>query len=98
VSYRQEYNEIHHQMVTKAAGRDFASPTFARENPTTAFQQSRKPLPTSPSTTRTSTPYSFAGRVLRAHVSRREEITDDDRVSITLDTFHDGRRALRILR
>ncbi len=32
-------------------------------------------------------------RVLRAHVSRREEITEDDRVSITLDTFHDGRRA-----
>jgi hypothetical protein len=32
-------------------------------------------------------------RLLRAHVSRREEITDDDRVSITLDTFHDGRRA-----
>jgi uncharacterized protein DUF5916 len=32
-------------------------------------------------------------RVIRAHVSRREEIIDDDRVSITLDTFHDGRRA-----
>ena len=32
-------------------------------------------------------------RLLRAHVSRREEILDDDRVSITLDTFHDGRRA-----
>jgi hypothetical protein len=32
-------------------------------------------------------------RLLRAHVSRREEITDDDRVSITLDTFHNGRRA-----
>ncbi len=32
-------------------------------------------------------------QVVRAHISRREEITDDDRVSITLDTFHDGRRA-----
>lgn len=32
-------------------------------------------------------------RILRAHVGRREEIADDDRVSITLDTFHDGRRA-----
>jgi len=30
---------------------------------------------------------------LRAHVSRREDITEDDRVSLTLDTFHDGRRA-----
>ena len=32
-------------------------------------------------------------RLLRAHVSRREEITEDDRVSVALDTFHDGRRA-----
>ncbi|HZQ21542.1 MAG TPA: DUF5916 domain-containing protein [Terriglobales bacterium] len=32
-------------------------------------------------------------RSLRAHVSRREDIEDDDRVSIALDTFHDGRRA-----
>lgn len=31
--------------------------------------------------------------MVRAHITRREEITDDDRVSITLDTFHDGRRA-----
>jgi hypothetical protein len=32
-------------------------------------------------------------KVLRAHVSQREDISDDDRVSITLDTFHDNRRA-----
>src|ERR1700704_2621350 len=32
-------------------------------------------------------------RLIRSHVSRREEIEDDDRVSIALDTFHDGRRA-----
>jgi hypothetical protein len=31
--------------------------------------------------------------IIRAHMSRREDITDDDRVSITIDTFHDGRRA-----
>ena len=30
---------------------------------------------------------------IRAHVSRREDIANDDAVSITLDTFHDLRRA-----
>ena len=30
---------------------------------------------------------------IRAHVSRREDIANDDGVSITLDTFHDLRRA-----
>lgn len=30
---------------------------------------------------------------IRAHMSRREDILDDDRVSIFIDTFHDGRRA-----
>lgn len=32
-------------------------------------------------------------RAVRAHLAKREEITDDDMVSITLDTFHDRRRA-----
>jgi hypothetical protein len=30
---------------------------------------------------------------VRAHVSRRESISDDDTVGLLLDTFHDGRRA-----
>ncbi|HEY3103583.1 MAG TPA: DUF5916 domain-containing protein, partial [Pyrinomonadaceae bacterium] len=30
---------------------------------------------------------------IRAHVSRREDIANDDAVSVTLDTFHDLRRA-----
>ena len=33
-----------------------------------------------------------AGKV-RAHMSRRESISDDDVVGLLLDTFHDGRRA-----
>jgi hypothetical protein len=33
-----------------------------------------------------------AGKV-RAHMSRREDLSGDDLVSVTLDTFHDGRRA-----
>ena len=32
-------------------------------------------------------------RKVRAHLSRRDDLTDDDEVTLTLDTFHDGRRA-----
>ena len=30
---------------------------------------------------------------LRAHMSKREDISNDDTVSVSLDTFHDGKRA-----
>jgi uncharacterized protein DUF5916 len=32
-------------------------------------------------------------QTIRAHMSRREDLSGDDLVSVTLDTFHDGRRA-----
>lgn len=32
-------------------------------------------------------------RTLRAHMARREDIADDDAVSVSLDTFHDRQRA-----
>jgi hypothetical protein len=80
--------------VTKAAVGDFASPTFARQNndgSPAVLQTIRLPLLRRQESLRC-VPLQDDTQVLRARVSRREEIPDGDPFSIALDTFHHGPR------